>query len=345
MEQVQMTMLNMMQAMAIPQNSRSTESVKPESDFRSMMEKQSKQPQTEEAVEKVKKEELPKEKLSAEKLPKEELDEAAMQELAAMQMFVADTMQIVTAAEEQVAVGELMSRSSVVNTAEVVVAEQAEMLEPTVESAPVAEVEAMQSEVMPEAKPVEQVQGSGVENDGAEAKQPEESFAEEVEVAVGEQKVFHEVEAAPVKVSEVASEAKTAEAESVSAQISDKLVETLADGETRVELQLNPEHLGKITIELKQSSDGTVHVSLLAEKSETRLVLERGMSGLQSLLHQNVRENVQVEVSHQQEAQQHESYEGHQQQNSREQEQKQERRHDEDFLDQLRLGLIPQEES
>ena len=43
MEQVQMTMLNMMQAMTIPQSSKNAESVKPESDFRSMMEKQSKQ--------------------------------------------------------------------------------------------------------------------------------------------------------------------------------------------------------------------------------------------------------------------------------------------------------------
>lgn len=340
MEQVQMTMLNMMQAMTIPQSSKNAESVKPESDFRSMMEKQSKQPQSEEAVEKVEKEELPKEEL-----PKEELDEAAMQELAVMQLFVADTMQIVTVTEEQAVVGAVIPQQTVVNTVEVAVAEQVEVMEAAAESAPAAEVEAVQSEVMPETKPVEQVQGSNVENSGAETEQKEESFVEEVEVAVGEQKVFREVETAPVKVSEVATETTTAEAKSVNVQISDKLEETLANGETRVELQLNPEHLGKITIELKQSSDGAVHVSLFAENSQTRQMLERDMGGLQSLLHQNVREDVQVEVSHQQEAQQHESYEGHQQQNGREQEQRRERQHDEDFLDQLRLGLIPQEES
>ncbi|MBR2481960.1 MAG: flagellar hook-length control protein FliK, partial [Oscillospiraceae bacterium] len=139
------------------------------------------------------------------------------------------------------------------------------------------------------------------------------------------------------------AEAETAE--SVKAQIGDKLTETLANGETRVELQLTPDHLGKITIELTKSGDGALHVTLFAENSQTRLMLERDMGGLQSLLHQNVREDVQVEVSHQSEAQQQESYDGHQQQNQREQEQKHQRQQGEDFLNQLRLGLIPQEEA
>ncbi len=358
MEQMQMTMLSMLQTVAAPQNNKNSESIKTGEgeDFRSMMEKHSKQPETKETtVKETVETELPKE---------DELDEGAMQELAAMQLFVADTMQIVTVESEETVVG----AAKVLLTEETVAMPQ-QMLENTVETPvnavetaeqfaavetaetvekPVTELKAESAEAMPEAMSVEQtVRSSGTEqkHSGTESEQQsDESFVEEAEITAGEQKVFHEVETAPVKVSEVAAETKTADAESVNAQISDKLVQTLANGETRVELQLNPDHLGKITIELTKSSDGALHVSLFAENSQTRLMLERDMGGLQSLLHQNVREDVQVEVSHQQEAQQHESYEGHRQQN-REQQQRQDRRHGEDFLNQLRLGLIPQEEA
>lgn len=351
MEQMQMTMLSMLQTVAAPQSNKTSESVKTDNgeDFRSMMEKQSKQPETEECVKE--KAELPKE---------DELDEGAMQELAAMQLFVADTMQIVTVeneeavmAVENVLIAEetvAMPQQIVAETAEMPVnvmesgAEQiaAEVVETAVEE-PRAEVEAVNADAVPEVKIAEQSANSdGAAQSGADTEQGEEFFVEEAEVTMGEQKVFREVETAPIKVSETAGAAETVA--SVETQISDKLNETLANGETRVELQLNPDHLGKITIELTKSSDGALHVSLFAENSETRLMLERDMGGLQSLLHQNVREDVQVEVSHQSEAQQHESYDGHQRQ-SREQEQKHERQQSEDFLNQLRLGLIPQDEA
>ena len=344
MEQMQMTMLSMLQTVAAPQSNKTSESVKTDNgeDFRSMMEKQSKQPETEECVKE--KAELPKE---------DELDEGAMQELAAMQLFVADTMQIVTVENEEavMAVENVLIAEEAAMPQQIVAempvesgAEQiaAEVVETAVEESH-AEVEVANADAVPEVKTAEQSAGSnGAAQSGADTEQGEESFVEEAEVTMGEQKVFHEVETAPIKVSETASEAETVA--SVENQISDKLTETLAIGETRVELQLNPDHLGKITIELTKSSDGALHVSLFAENSETRLMLERDMGGLQSLLHQNVREDVQVEVSHQSEAQQHESYDGHQQQ-SREQEQKRERQQGEDFLNQLRLGLIPQDET
>lgn len=357
MEQMQMTMLSMLQSMAMPQSNKAPEKVETNEgeDFRSMMEKQSKQPETKEPVKDTVKDTVETE------LPKEdELDESAMQELAAMQLFVAETMQIVTVENEETVMAvenvliaeETMAvpQQIVTETAEMPVnvmesgAEQmaAEVVETAVEE-PHAEVETVKTDAVPEVKTAQQSAGSnGAAQSEADAEQNEESFAEEAEVAMGEQKVFREVETAPVKVSDVAAEAETAE--SVKAQIGDKLTETLANGETRVELQLTPDHLGKITIELTKSGDGALHVTLFAENSQTRLMLERDMGGLQSLLHQNVREDVQVEVSHQGEAQQHESYEGHQQR-SREQEQRRERQQGEDFLNQLRLGLIPQEEA
>ena len=349
MEQMQMTVLSMMQAVTTQQSGKSAESVSSGEDFRSMMEKQSKEPETKELT--TEKAELPKQ---------DELDENAMQELAAMQILAADVMQIVTVESEELNLGVeavTLAEEMPVLTQQIV-AEPAAVAETADGAEQIAAAETMetsegkpvlQSEVKAEvatdaaAEDTVQVAQSGSaesQRSGAETEQQsEESFVEEVDVAVGEQKVFHDVETAPVKVSETTSETM----ESVKTQIGDKLNETLAKGETRVELQLNPDHLGKITIELTKGSDGALHVSLFAENSQTRLMLERDMAGLQNLLHQNVREDVQVEVSHGEEAQQHESYEGHQQ-NSREQ-QRQERRESEDFLNQLRLGLIPQEET
>ena len=364
MEQMQTTMLNMLQAMAVPQSAKKAEPVKTDEgkDFRSMMEKQSEKPEAKEIV---------KEHAEVEtELPeKEELDETAMQELAAMQMFVADTMQIVTVAPEETAAGaetvlfvaenaELtqqpmaagaeMQTNMVSSGAEQIAVEQAvtETAEFTVEQ-PAAEMTEVSAEAV-ETEPVQQVSEANVteqKDSEAEADQheSEESFVENAEVS-GEQRVFQKVETAPVKVSDTA-ETQTMETENVSTQISDKLTETLASGETRVELQLTPDHLGKITIELIKSSDGALHVSLFAESSETRHMLERDMGGLQSLLSQNVRQDVQVEVSHGEEAQQHESYDGHQQHSDRGQEQKQDRQQGEDFLDQLRLGLIHPEDA
>ena len=154
--------------------------------------------------------------------------------------------------------------------------------------------------------------------------------------------IFESVETAPIKVSETAAPTATAAAEPVEDQIADKLTETLNLGETRVELQLTPENLGKVTIELTQKEAGSLHIALQAESSQTRSLLERDLSGLQSLLSRTTQQEVQVNVSQPQEQQQQQNYDGHQQQHQQ-QEQQENRRSGEDFLNQLRLGLLTPE--
>jgi flagellar hook-length control protein FliK len=160
-----------------------------------------------------------------------------------------------------------------------------------------------------------------------------------------ERSVFGNVETAPVKVSEIAKPQAADQPKSVGAQVEEPVTKAIQQGETRVELQLEPAHLGKVTVELTQREDGTIHVALYAENGQTRGLLEKDMSGLQQLLNRNTQQEVQVEVPRYQENQQQDLRDGHQQENQHRQQQQQ-RHHDsgEDFLSRLRLGLIPMEE-
>ena len=73
-----------------------------------------------------------------------------------------------------------------------------------------------------------------------------------------ETSVFEDVKAVPVKVGE-APKAEAPE-QSVEKQIAPKLTEALENGQTRVELQLTPENLGKVQVEMTWSQDVSLHV-------------------------------------------------------------------------------------
>ena len=156
--------------------------------------------------------------------------------------------------------------------------------------------------------------------------------------------VFQEVREIPVKVGEAPVAEETLETP-VEDQISPRLAEALKSGDTRVEIQLNPENLGKVTVEVTLREDGTLHIALHAENSQTRGLLERSADNLMAMLGRDARQEVQVEVPRQQESQQQNFYDGQQgrehQGREQQQEHRQERQGGEDFLHQLRLGLVP----
>ena len=82
---------------------------------------------------------------------------------------------------------------------------------------------------------------------------------------------------------------------------------------------------------------------MYAENSRTRALLEQDLAGLRSVLSQNTQQEVRVEVSRQQESQQQNFYDGESggQNGRQQQEQHQGRqRSEQDFLHQLRLGLV-----
>lgn len=166
------------------------------------------------------------------------------------------------------------------------------------------------------------------------------------EEGMAEAPVFQDVREIPVKVGEAPAAEETPETP-VEDQIGPKLAEALNAGDTHVEIQLAPENLGKVTVEVTLREDGTLHVALHAENSQTRGLLERSADNLMAMLGRDARQEVQVEVPRQQESQQQNFYDGQQERGhqgrQQEQEHRQERQSGEDFLHQLRLGLVPED--
>ena len=359
MNDMQMAMLNMLQKAVAAKpstNQKATSKDKAESGFRDMMDKAEKQTVTKDAKQPAEKQED-----APEAMPnKQTLDMYTLQELAAMQLFCADTTQNVVVQDAEVEQPQMMEAVFAAQTAPASVAEEATQTQPemkeltdqlagkNLEQKQEAPVETAAHEVK-EAAPqqdelgevtVKQVQ-HGDDNVKQQAKSQEKLPEEAPEGA--ESKVFSQVETAPIKVSEAAAEPE--QPKSVEAQVTHGLKEALTKGETKVELQLTPEHLGKITIELTKQENGALHVVLHAENNHTKTLLERDMVNMQHLLSRDTQQDVQVEVHSQQETQQKEFYDGHQRQN---QQQQQEQHHQQknggDFLNQLRLGLIPEDE-
>ena len=160
------------------------------------------------------------------------------------------------------------------------------------------------------------------EPQAAEAADTEETA--EPQGAEAETAVFEEVEAVPVKVGE-APKAR--------------------ESETRVEIQLTPENLGKITVEMTQGRDGGLVVQIHAEDRGTQELLGKHTTNLAEMLGRETEQEVRVEVPRQEESQRQDLYD--QQQGQRQRRQQEQRREpetsSEDFLQQLRLGLIPLE--
>ena len=187
---------------------------------------------------------------------------------------------------------------------------------------------------------VEEVQSQAGEDGG--------SMMELTASQQGPQRIFRDVEAAPVKVGEV-YDAQESEAPNVAQQIDTQLAQAMGQGESMVRIRLNPEYLGEVTVEISQNADGILHIALSARSGETRSLLERSAGELQGLLGSRTQQTVEVEVQRGQESQQNQqrqqSYDGHNghAQDSREQERRQRRTqtHGQDFMQQLRLGLIP----
>ena len=118
-----------------------------------------------------------------------------------------------------------------------------------------------------------------------------------------------------------------------------------------MQIQLEPVELGKLTIELTRSEDGTLSVLLDAEKAQTRGLLEKHMGTLQETLAERGQKVAQIIVERGEEAQRQDNQQREDfndgrngQQQQQEQQRRDDRREGLDFLQQLRLGLIPLED-
>ena len=161
------------------------------------------------------------------------------------------------------------------------------------------------------------------------------------------QPVFRDIKAVPVKVGEVYQAEPTVENGVELKDLGDTLTQAIDRGENRLELQLQPAELGRIRVEMRWSDEGALHVILHAESTRTQSLLEKDMASLQTLLGRETQQEVKVELPRQQEAPRQSFDDGRQNggQQHHQQEQRQSGRHSgQDFLHQLRLGLIPAEE-
>ena len=161
--------------------------------------------------------------------------------------------------------------------------------------------------------------------------------------------VFTRVEAAPVKVAESTSPIPL-EAEDGARQLGEMIGDTLIYriDKDRIEIKLAPETLGKLTVELARGTDGTLSVVLHAENERTAAILDKNMDGLRTALMSNTGREVEVQVQRGESSQQQFLNPDGQNRQGREQQQQQQqhgrnayRRHEaQEFLQQLRLGLV-----
>lgn len=207
-------------------------------------------------------------------------------------------------------------------------------------------------ETRPEEAPVEKQPAQEVRHIEKEVRTGEEPEAEIAEAEQAPRPVFERVEAAPVKVGDTyrAEDSRQVDQPDVAGQIDSRLGQALERGDSYVRIQLDPESLGQVTVEISRSADGALRVALAAHSSETRNLLERHSGDLQGLLSSRTQQNVQVEVQRQQESQQgqnqhpYDGHNGHAQEQSGQQHQRRQERSSQDFIQQLRLGLIPMED-
>ncbi len=84
-------------------------------------------------------------------------------------------------------------------------------------------------------------------------------------------------------------------------QVASAMVQNLKNGQTRFQMRLDPPELGRVEVNMKVSSDGTVHAHLVVERSETLDLFMRDQRGLERALQSaglNVEpENLQFSLS------------------------------------------------
>ena len=155
-----------------------------------------------------------------------------------------------------------------------------------------------------------------------------------------EQPVFRDVKSVPVKVGD-ATPTVNVNAPDMEKQLADTIQANLNTVGDKVQIQLQPENLGHITIELMQHGS-KLGLVIYADNAKTTSLLAQHVGNLGALLEDRTGQNVQIQVQQQEPEQP--QYDGHNQQNRQQQEQQphsqQNKAEQDSFLGQLRLGLF-----
>lgn len=209
---------------------------------------------------------------------------------------------------------------------------------------------AEQSALPAEAKTVQLVQNGGQAGaqENGEANLSQEKRDDGTQTQIGQilsaQTLFHHVEAVPVKVGEP-SAVVDAGAQDLDAQLSQQIGTALENGAQHVEIRLTPENLGTVVVNLTRGQDGTLQVVLHTATEKAAELLTQHTGTLGNLLQSSTQSTVQVEVRPQQESQQFQQNGQGRQNGQNAYPQQQHRQQSENFLQQLRLGLVSLEEA
>lgn len=157
--------------------------------------------------------------------------------------------------------------------------------------------------------------------------------------------LFHKVDTVPIRVGDTFTVEKNSDAE-VPTQIAKQLAEPIQGKVSSIELELNPRSLGHVHVEMKWLEDGSLHVTMKADKLGTQAILERSAGALQGLLEHDAQQPVRVNVQQPQEDGQpnhnnHGNQQQEQQQSSQHSRDREQQDTDSRFLQELRLGLTP----
>lgn len=175
------------------------------------------------------------------------------------------------------------------------------------------------------------------------------SVKEQENAAVAQEApVFGQLEAAPIKVAEAPAEPVELDAEEGMDQLAERVNDALEQGNSRVEVSLSPKNLGTLTVEITRAGDGSLSVVLNAAAPKAAALLEQHSGNLQNLLMANTQATVRVEVHGSQEGQQqflNPDDSGRQGQQQSQQQEHRQQKNPQDFIQQLRLGLIDLEQA
>lgn len=152
--------------------------------------------------------------------------------------------------------------------------------------------------------------------------------------------LFQNVDEIPVKVGDMPS--LDAQASDFPQKLGNELSKALSHGDQTLSLRLAPAELGTITVEMTRSHDGTLQVLLKASSAAATNLLSDRAADLGGILRNSTQSPVYVEVQ-QADSSQYQQQQGSDRQHSQQQQQQQQshtQQQSQDFLEQLRLGLV-----
>lgn len=206
----------------------------------------------------------------------------------------------------------------------------------------------------PQAELTVTVQSAGTQSNGSTDEQPDDTGLtgqegdretpqpESVDIETA-QPLFRDIETVPVKVGETPAADTTRP--DLDVQLAKQIGTTLKDGAQQVKLQLSPESLGTLTVDLTRTQDGTLQVVLHTTTEKAANLLSQHAENLGALLQNSTQNTVQVEVQRQEQNQQFQQQSQQQnQQHGQSQQHSRRQQSGEDFLQQLRLGLVTLDE-